>query len=656
MKLASLFQDGAVLQRDMDIPVWGKSEPGVYIEAVLDGKSAATRCSADGSFMIYLPSHEAGGPYELTVTIPELNETLVLKDILIGEVWLASGQSNMEYLLGSDWRIIQEDDDSEVLGRKQEKLFGEMVNDPDKLRFFNVEKNASGTKETSCKGSWCKMTAENIPQCCAVGGWFSLGLQMHLDVPVGLIASSWGGTIAEAWTSYEALAAAAETRNLAKMVRRIHWAGKDHWKNSVPDKVVIDFEKIDSVKADPGIPESSFEYTKVDFDDSDWQSMNVGGSWIKQHINNNGSTWVRKSVDIPESWSGCHIHLQGGAVDKHDITFFNGVEIGRTGSGFDLESYNIQRSYPIPPELVKAGKAVVAIRGFAFAYDGGVNGKWKLVNDDNGEKIDLCGEWKAKAEYDFGMANISRIAGAFGRGNPNTPSILFNGMINPLLPYALRGVIWYQGESNAKSVKDAVAYRDILQNMIDDWRRAFGNPDMPFIMVQLAGFGPKEAFFVDSPWAELRESQRLLAKNDPDTFMATAIDIGEEEDIHPQNKFDVGKRLAMCALHHVYDCADAVPSGPEAVKAEVEGSAVRVTFKYADGMKLISEEPVFFLAGEDGKFFAADKVEVDGESVILSAAAVPVVREVRCSWADFPSVTLYNAAGLPASSFRMELK
>ena len=209
------------------------------------------------------------------------------------------------------------------------------------------------------------------------------------------------------------------------------------------------------------------------------------------------------------------------------------------------------------------------------------------------------------------------------------------------------------GESNANDVKKAVAYRDILQNMIDDWRRAFRNPDMPFIMVQLAGFGNKENFSCDSPWAELRESQRLLAKNDPDTFMASAIDIGEEEDIHPQNKFDVGKRLAMSALYHVYNCEEAVPSGPEISKVEVTGNKVKFTFDHAEKIKLVSDEKSFYIAGSNGEFHVADSVELDEDekSLTISSSMVADPVEIKYAWADFPVPTLFNGAGLPASSF-----
>ncbi len=656
MILASLFQDGAILQRDMDIPVWGKTDPETLVKVTLDGETSMTRSSADGKFIAYLHSHAAGGPYELTVSAPETGKSITLKDILVGEVWLASGQSNMEYMLGSDWRIADENGDlpeGEVLGRIQEQQFNDMVIDPDNFRFFTVEKKASCAMEDHCKGSWQKMNRLNSPEASAVAAWFGLGLQMHLNIPVGLIISAWGGTIAEAWMSYEALANCPETAMLAKMVRRNHWIN-NIWEVGPGAASGAIYEKNPAVKPDPGNTGADMGYAETDFDDSDWQTIKIPGSWIRQHLAGNGVVWCRKHVDIPSDWSGKKLSLAGGTVDKHDITYFNGQEIGRTGSDFDITVYNKKRIYSIDPSLVSAGKAVIAIRAYSFAHDGAINGKWRLINTETEEFIELNGVWQFKTEYDWGIAEVNFAETIFGPNNPNTPSILFDGMIRPLLPYALRGTIWYQGESNAKTLKKSREYRDVLQCMIDDWRWHFRNPQMPFIMVQLAGYGNKENFFADSLWGELRESQRLICQNDPDTFMASAIDIGEETDIHPQNKLDVGKRLAMCALHHVYGCTEAIPGGPEVEKAEFAGNTVKISFKYADGLKLASDEKAFYLAGTDGQWAAADQIEIKDECVTLTSEKIAGITSVKYAWADFPTPVLFNGAGMPASSFHIE--
>ena len=639
MILASIFQNGAVLQRRMTFPVWGKCAPNADVEVRIADVSAYGRSSSDGDFMLCLPALEAGGPHELTVSAG--GETVTLSDILVGELWLASGQSNMEYALGSDWRIKAASPDS--VGREQEARFNEMVMDPERFRVFSVGKCASGAPEFRCAGQWRRMIPENSADVSAVAAWFGLGLQYQLDVPVGIIVSAWGGTVIEAWSSYEALwtqpGASGKVKDFLAQF-------------SVKDR--LDADRL--FRPDPGNGGEALGYAGEDFDDSQWQPFSVGGSWIRQHLCGNGAVWLRKSVDLPESWAGAAVELVGGAVDKHDISYFNGREIGRTGKGVESDCFNQPRRYRIPGELVKAGRNVIAIRGFSFAYDGAITGCWALVRSSDGARIELSGDdWRGKAEFDWGIILPEQSAAAMGPGNANTPTILFDGMILPLIPFAMRGVIWYQGENNASSVESARAYRDQLVSMIGDWRRKWRMPEMPFLIVQLAGYGKKEPFFEKAPWAELRESQRLAAGDHPANRMITAVDIGNEEDIHPENKMEVGKRLAMCALHHVYGYEEIVPSGPEAVACECSGGAVRIRFRYAAGLSLKSEEPAFFLAGRDGTYHPADKVEVDGESVLLSASSVSEPIRVCYAWADDPFPSLYNGDGFPAAPFRLEV-
>ncbi len=652
MILGSLFQNGAVLQRGRNIPVWGRTLPNRKVEALLDGNRAQTHSSADGFFILYLPAHDAGGPFELTVEVKNSEgEKIVLNDILIGEVWLASGQSNMAYKLNSDWRVNTDLPADKAVGRVQERQFNEMVMDSEKFRFFNVAERSSMTREEFCAGTWNKMDKTHLGESSAVAAWFGLGLQYQLEnVPIGIINASWGGSVAEAWMSMESLWSSPETRKIALEMEKL-CSDPGPWDASG----AASFENNPDVHADPGNTGIAMGYADCSFDDSSWQDMTIGGSWIKQQIAGNGVIWVRKRVEIPESWSGCDLTLQGGRVDKQDITYFNGTEIGRMGKGFETCYYNVARVYPIPANLVKSGAAVVAIRAYSFSHDGSVAGSWNLVNNKTGESIDLCGSWKAKAEYDWGVVRTNDPAYTFGPGNPTrTPTTMFNGLINPLLPYAMRGVIWYQGESNANTVASARAYRDILQTMIDDWRVKLHNPQMPFLQVQLAGFNTEAEKFA---WAELRESQRILALNDPDIFMASAIDIGEKEDIHPENKLDVGKRLAMCALHHVYGCEELIPSGPEISGAAVEGDGVRLSFNYAEKLHLTSEERSFEIAGNDGIYHPAETMLIneDDNTLLIASTAVKSPCRVRYAWANDPVPILYNGAGFPASSFEITL-
>lgn len=650
IRLASLFQDGAVLQRDMELPVWGKAQPGAIAEIHFDGCVSRTRTSSEGDFIAYLPPHAAGGPFELTVKAG--GEELTVGDILVGEVWLASGQSNMEYMLSSDWRAFKDDEQKEVPGRVQERQFGGMLMEPEKFRFFTVQVNASGAPEQFCTGAWHPMTEEFRGKASAVAAWFGLGLQYQLDVPIGIVACSWGGSPAEAWISEEAMMAVPELKKLADIPRHYHYEkDPEFWEYSQP--VVKSTEtEIPGAEPDSGNQGVEKGFADVNFDDSSWKDMTVSGSWKAQGIAGNGAVWFRKKVSLPAQWKNVPLELEGGSVDKHDIAYFNGHEIGRTGEGMESRWYNLKRRYPIDPSLAVEGDNVVALRGFSFACDGAINGSWFLVNKKTNERISLNGIWKANAEYDRG--NIVPPAAQPPRvNNRHTPAILFNGMLRPIIPYAMRGVIWYQGETNASTIDRSLLYQELLQSMIDDWRRRWRQPDLPFIMVQLAGFGSETAFEEEAPWAFLRESQRLIALQDPDTYMVSAIDVGEANDIHPQNKLEVGKRLAMCALHHVYKFEEIVPTGPEVEKAEVSDGVVRLTFSYGEELELRSGDDAFFLAGADRVFYPADQVRIDGEQLVVSSSKVAEPAELRYAWAGFPAVLLYNKAGFPAPSFRL---
>lgn len=648
MILASLFQDGAVLQRDRVVPVWGKTLPDSLVKGTLADQSSFCRSSHEGNFMLYFPAMPAGGAHELTVSVPGTSETVTVRDILIGDVWLASGQSNMEYTLGGDWRV-DKSADGEPLSRRQEREFYELNQQTDNFRFFSVERCASGAVENVAKGSWRRMSHDNAGDCSAVAAWFGFYLRQKLDVPVGLIVSAWGGTIAEAWTSYSALMLNPDTAENVAMAIASHQKELNY---SSENGVPFDISKAAGVLPDDGNTGVERGFADPDFDDSAWQDMKIPGSWVQQDIAGNGAVWIRKSFEIPADWVGCDLILHTGGIDKHDISYANGVEIGRTGDGLQVDFYNAVRDYPIPAALVKNNIITIASRGFSFCQDGSFMGNWKLIRKSDRAEILLNGIWKACAEYDRGRVHPRKDSSCFGAGNPNTPGILFDGMINPLLPYALRGVIWYQGESNAPMYNE---YYETLRTMIADWRYRFMNHEMPFIMVQLAGYSVSKAFVSGAEWAFLRDAQRLLCEEFPQTFMASAIDRGEELDIHPQDKKSVGYRLAQCALNRVYGYEDIVPSGPEICGAKrLSDGSVKLSFNCAGGLRIDSEkEQSFYVSADGGDFVPADSAEVDGNCVILKSSAVDWIFEVRYAWASFPACTLYNSAGLPASSFRI---
>lgn len=650
LKLNSLFQEGAVFQQKKIIPIWGKTEKSSKLAAEFAGKIDYAMSSSDGNFMFRLAPVEAGGPFTLKVTNLESGETITVKDILVGEVWIASGQSNMQYTLGQNSAVIPPDDENfELSGinTAQCNEFCSTTKNTDKLRFFHVNTRHSGMKEENAEGQWEYMTPDNVPACTAVGAWFARYIQENLNVPVGIIASSLGGTIAEAWTSRNGLLRNPETCNLI--------TAKD---NTFRSQKAWDTEcansDTDNLKyADPGNEGFGKGWANPDFNDRNWHKMQVPGSWIRQEIAGNGAVWGRKKVNIPESWCGKELQLKLGGIDKTDITYFNGVEVGRTGKGMDTSCWNTLRNYTVPAELVKPGENVIAVRAYSFYYDGafgGIKKNYAICCGD--ESIPLFGDWQAYSEFDLG--NISPSAIDMGPRNANVPSILFDGMINPLLPYAMRGVIWYQGESNAVSPADSRSYYSKLKTMIEDWRYLFEQGDFPFIQVQLANYyrGNDDVYDKFSSWAVLRDAQRKLCNDMKNVYMASAIDIGEFYDIHPQDKKSVGKRLADNALCNVYNHPEIVPFGPLFQSFAIEDNKIRINFRYGEGLYLKEgTAQSFYIAGSGGGFVAADKVEIDGSSVLVSSEKIADPCYVRYAWSDYPVSTLYNSADLPASSF-----
>ena len=317
--------------------------------------------------------------------------------------------------------------------------------------------------------------------------------------------------------------------------------------------------------------------------------------------------------------------------------------------------WNKPRKYPVSAGLAAAGENTIAIRAYSFLFAGAFWGDascYRLYCPDTDESISLSGIWKAFAEFDMGVLSTAQPPGP---GNPNVPGILFDGMISPLIPYAMRGVIWYQGESNAHSPQESATYLRKLETMIRDWRYRWGQGDFPFLQVHLANHRKDSAFDPDSAWAVLREMQRLVCENLPEVYMASAIDIGEALDIHPQDKRSVGNRLAANALRNVYHCMDSVPSGPLLRSCTAENGKIRMTFAHADGLTMKEDAAMsFYLAGQDGVFHPAAHVVIEGDSVLADAPEVPNPRTVCYAWSDNPVSSLYNAAGLPASSFRAD--
>ena len=634
LQLHELFSDHMVLQQGLPVPVWGWAEAGEMVTVECAGQSAQARAGEDGAWRASLPALGAGGPFELCVRGAE--STLVLHDVLIGEIWVCSGQSNMEWPLAA---AINGDEEVAAARHPQ-------------IRLFAVPKVAELPRKTNVDGTWTECTPETAASFSAVGYFFGRMLHEQLGVPVGLINTSWGGTLAEAWTSREKLLEEPALRYLVEDFER-----------TLPDleQVLADYQHVmrnweqEHQLNDPGNSGWPQGWAAPAAAVAEWETMTLPQLWQSAGLNFSGVLWFRKEVEIPAAWAGHALKLSIGACDKSDTTYFNNVEVGSMRIEERADAWCQPRIYPVPAALVAPGKAVIAVRVFSHMYGGGMSGPaamMQLTPEDlpGAEPILLAGDWQYRVECNFGLVNAWPPPPPPGPGNPNTPTILFNSMIHPLIPFAIRGAIWYQGESNADR---GFQYRTLFPAMITDWREQWGQGDFPFYFVQLANFMEQKAEPADSQWAELREAQlRTLGLRN--TGMAVIIDIGEALDIHPTNKQDVGKRLALNALAQTYERRELVYAGPLFASAAPEGAAMRVQFTLADGLCCHGEQLTgFAIAGADKHFVWADAV-IDGNGVLVSSPAVPVPVAVRYGWADNPACNLYNGAGLPASPFRTD--
>lgn len=578
----------------------------------LAGQSADAVAGADGRWQVLLPALPAGGPHTMTVTGPE---TVNLQDILIGDVWICSGQSNME------WKVASSNDAAAEIAAA----------DHPQIRSITLPHVTAAQPQTTFTSSgWEVCSPQTAGGFTAVGYYFGRKLHEDLKVPVGLIHTSWGGTIAEAWVSKEGLAPIGDF-NAAMAALEAQAGGakpEDEWFS----------------KHDAGTKE---DWSAEVFDDASWTSLEQPLQWMGSPVaelaNLDGVVWFRRSLELAPGIEGKEAVLELGAVDDEDTVWLNGRKIG------EGEGWLNQRSYKVAAGLLKPGKNVLAVRVLDHSGGGGMTGppdRMKLSFDTG--FVPLNGPWRYKVGADLAKnPPFPRRAG----GNPNVPTVLYNAMVSPLLPYGIKGAIWYQGESNAARAQQ---YRKVLPALIGDWRKRFGQGEFPFYIVQLANFMQKQPEPGGSDWAELREAQAMTGKNVPNSGIAVTIDIGEAADIHPRNKQDVGKRLALQALAKTYG-KDLVAAGPEFKSAKVEGGAIRLGFDSVGGGLVAKDGTLksFAIAGEDKKFVWAE-ARIDGETVVVSSPQVAKPVAVRYGWENNPDATLFNKEGLPAAPFRTD--
>ncbi|VAX29110.1 Sialic acid-specific 9-O-acetylesterase [hydrothermal vent metagenome] len=629
ISLNPLFTDNMVLQRDQEIPVWGKSEPGGEVVVTLNGQKKKGVADDNGSWKVELSPISAGGPYELIISGTDEHK---IKNVMVGEVWICSGQSNMEMAVNTEWGKIN---------NAEEEVAN--ANYPN-IRLMMVNKTMATTpQENFTSSGWKECSPETVAKFSAVAYLFGRKLYKELNVPIGLIETAWGGTVVEAWTSAKAL------KNINEYVNEIDALNtglfeRKKYKRSDNKAQKAWINEVQGELKKSGI--LSRGYNKYGYDSKDWKTLDVPKIWENQNIDFDGVMWVKKEITIPESWKGKDLILSLGAINDYDITWFNGEVVG------SMPNAAMPRSYKIPKELVKVGRNEITVLILDIGNNGGIYGSPKstIIGYSKEATISLAGKWKYKKDK-FDLNLLSHPPMWDISVAQNRPTVLYNAMINPLLPYGIRGAIWYQGESNAER---AMQYRKLFKALINDWRAAWGQGNFQFLFVQLANFMKRSNKPTDDSWAHLREAQ-TMALELPNTGMAVTIDIGEAKDIHPKNKQEVGRRLALIALAKTYG-KDIPYSGPMFKSMKKEGSKIRLQFTNTDkGLKIKGGKQLkgFAIAGTDKKFVWA-KAKIDGDEVIVWNSKIKNPVAVRYAWASNPLCNLYNGADLPASPFRTD--
>ena len=630
VRLPGLVASHMVLQRDRPVPVWGWAAPGEAVSVVFRGQTyPASPPDASGRWQATLPATPAGGPYELTI---KGQNTLVLTDVLVGDVWLASGQSNMQFKVKDHpggYQPVQ-NADQEIAA----------ANYP-RLRLLTVSQAAGYRPQAEVPTTpWQVCSPATVAEFSAVAYFFGRDLLRQYQVPIGLVVSSWGGTPAEAWVSAESLRAFPEFgATLANFAQRPAPLADEQ--RAFEDRQRAVFEQGRAL--DHGYLPAGHTWADPDFDAHAWPTMPVPGAWESQPGlgSYDGIVWLRKEIELPAAAAGQPLTLTLGQIDDADSTYFNGRLVGHT------TGYSTSRTYQVPAALVRAGRNVLAVRVVDTGGGGGLVGGATLQAAGAGTTLPLAGPW----QYQVGLDPQDVPQPPYPGGAAQAPSALYNAMIAPLVPLALKGVIWYQGETN---VGRAAQYKRLFPALITDWRHQFGRPDLPFLFVQLANYLPAQPQPGPSAWAELREAQ-TAALALPHTGMATAIDLGVAEDIHPHNKQDVGHRLALAARRVAY-ADNALPaSGPTYAGLALTGTTAHLRFTNTAGGLVAKGGQLqgFAVAGANRQFRWAT-ARLLGSEVVVSSPDVPHPVAVRYDWADNPNGTLTNRAGLPAPPFRTD--
>lgn len=619
--VSPIFGDNMVLQRGKPIRFWGWARAGESVRVEMAGHAATAVAGSDGRWQTEVEAPAPGGPYTVKITGPE--QSVVLHEILVGDVWLCGGQSNMELGLG-----LARNGADEIKAAEHPEI-----------RLFMVQKRVAYSPAAVPQGSWEICSPHTVASngwdgFSAVGYFFGRKLQEELHVPIGLIEDCWGGTPAESWTSPETLHQLKDFDPLLAEIDRLHAKGGPeygsflmHW---------LDEYDVGS---------QNTNWAAADLDDSGWKTVRVPGGFAELGVADVPSIcWFRKEITLPDPLPAGPATLCLGSIEKMDTAYFNGQWVGASSW---VEN---PRKYVIKPGVLKPGRNVLAVRVFKLKPQGGFLAKpdeLRLILGDNSE-VPLAGEWKGALSADARPPHPLPLT---YENYPTMPMVLYEGMIQPLAPLSIRGAIWYQGEANAER---AHQYQTLLPAMIGDWRALFRQGDFPFYIVSLPAFMHHRDQPGDDSWAELREAQAMAAQKVKRSGLAVTIDTGDPDNIHPIDKQIVGERLAWCALANEYGKKIAY-AGPTFVSMTQLPGALKLRFSHAEGGLVVKGDKPgeFSVAGKDRQWHWAE-AKVEGDSVIVSSPDVPDPQAARYAWQANPAANLFNRAGLPAVPFRSD--
>jgi len=618
--LPQIIRDSMILQRGIPINIWGWALPSEKVEIKFNNKTYKTRADvSNGGWSVQLNAMKAGGPY--TMTISCLMEKVVLHDILIGDVWFCAGQSNMVHQM----KLHSVYYPNEIPNANYPDIRQFWV--PNTTNLVSPQNDLSG-------GSWKWANPNDVKEFSAVAYFFAQALYQKYHVPIGIINASWGGIPIEPMMSEKSL------QSFPEILKTIEKNKDTAYVNDVNRKVFAATQKIKRPE-DKGIIEKWFS---LSYQPKEWHRIAIPGFWADEGAKNlNGVVWYRREIDVPASMTNVPAKVFLGRIVDADELYINGIKVGSTGYMYP------QRRYPIPDGVLKPGKNLFVVRVTNnFGKGGFVPDKpYELITDN--DTINLTGYW----QYKVGLLDESHHSfGGFGISIQNQPTALYNSMIAPLIDYTIKGFVWYQGESNTGKPDE---YAKLQPAMIADWRQKWNEGDLPFLFVQLPGFGDYNYLPSESQLALFRESQ-AKSLSVPNTAMAVAIDLGEWNDIHPDRKKPVGDRLALAAEKIAYR-ENIVYAGPLYQSSKIEGDKIIISFTHTETGLTTNDGELpaeFAIAGEDKKFVWAN-AKIDGDKIIVSSEEVPNPKYVRYAWADTPlNPNLINKEGLPAAPFRTD--